>query len=161
VKNSIKVIRAPLWGSAGLSPGWLTTMAELSCVTSIYIKKQLKLQSLLMPKITADIPTSLDVVLKDEMARTSADESSIVTAALARYLKTPVHTLFQVSKSGALVADAYSGAFAAAALACFRVSEAERALSSPRGREWRRPFGQGRSWRLRSGNNSFDRFLCR
>jgi acetolactate decarboxylase len=63
-----------------------------------------------MPKITADIPTSLSLALKDEVARTNTDESSIVTAALAQYLNTPVHTLFQVSTSGALVAAVYSGA---------------------------------------------------
>ena len=61
-----------------------------------------------MPKITADIPVSLNVALQNEIARTGADESSIVTAALAQFLKTPVHTLFQVSTSGALVAGVYS-----------------------------------------------------
>jgi acetolactate decarboxylase len=35
--------------------------------------------------------------------------SSVITAALAQYLGTPVHTLFQVSTSGALVAGVYSG----------------------------------------------------
>jgi acetolactate decarboxylase len=63
-----------------------------------------------MPKITADIPTSLNSILNDEIARTKTDRSSIVTTALAQYLKTPVHTLFQVSTSGALVAGVYSGA---------------------------------------------------
>jgi acetolactate decarboxylase len=62
-----------------------------------------------MPKIIADIPTSLNSVLNDEIARTRTDGSSIVTAALAQYLKTPVHTLFQVSTSGALVAGVYAG----------------------------------------------------
>ena len=63
-----------------------------------------------MPKITADIPASLNLALKDEITRTNSDEASIITAALAQYLKTPVHTLFQVSTSGALVAGVYSGA---------------------------------------------------
>src|ERR1700741_2761378 len=36
--------------------------------------------------------------------------SHIVTAALAQYLNKPIHTLFQVSTSGALVAGIYSGA---------------------------------------------------
>jgi acetolactate decarboxylase len=57
-----------------------------------------------MPKITTDIPVSLELALKDEIAKTGTDESSIVITALAQYLKTPVHTLFQVSTSGALVA---------------------------------------------------------
>jgi acetolactate decarboxylase len=63
-----------------------------------------------MPKITVDIPGSLNSALHDEIARTNSDGSSVVTAALAQYLKTPVHTLFQVSTSGALVAGVYSGA---------------------------------------------------
>jgi hypothetical protein len=36
--------------------------------------------------------------------------SHIVTAALSQYLNKPIHTLFQVSTSGALVAGIYSGA---------------------------------------------------
>ena len=60
-----------------------------------------------MPKIIADIPASLNSVLHEEIARTKTDASSIVTAALAQYLKTPVHTLFQVSTSGALVAGVW------------------------------------------------------
>lgn len=62
-----------------------------------------------MPKIIADIPNSLNSVLNNEIARSGTDGSSIVTAALAQYLKTPVHTLFQVSTSGALVAGVYAG----------------------------------------------------
>jgi alpha-acetolactate decarboxylase/thiamine pyrophosphate-dependent enzyme len=62
-----------------------------------------------MPKIIADIPTSLNSALDDEIVRIRTDGSSIVTAALAQYLKTPVHTLFQVSTSGALVAGVYAG----------------------------------------------------
>ncbi|HZC35513.1 MAG TPA: acetolactate decarboxylase [Chthoniobacterales bacterium] len=63
-----------------------------------------------MPKITADIPASLNFVLDEEIARTKTDASSIVTTALAQYLGTPIHTLFQVSTSGALVAGVYSAA---------------------------------------------------
>ena len=36
--------------------------------------------------------------------------SHIVTAALSQHLNKPIHTLFQVSTSGALVAGIYSGA---------------------------------------------------
>jgi len=63
-----------------------------------------------MPKITADIPASLNSVLDEEVARTRTERSSIITTALAQYLKTPIHTLFQVSTSGALVAGVYSAA---------------------------------------------------
>jgi acetolactate synthase-1/2/3 large subunit len=47
--------------------------------------------------------------MEDKIVRNNTDGSSIVTAALAQYLKVPVHTLFQVSISGALVAGVYSG----------------------------------------------------
>ncbi len=63
-----------------------------------------------MPTITAEIPASLKTILDDEIARTKGNASSIITAALSQYLKTPVHTLFQVSTSGALVAGVYTGA---------------------------------------------------
>jgi acetolactate decarboxylase len=45
--------------------------------------------------------------LDAEIARTNEAPSSIVTAALSQYLGVPVHTLFQVSISGALVAGVY------------------------------------------------------
>lgn len=50
------------------------------------------------------------MAVQDEIEKTGTNESAIVTAALAQYLNTPVHTLFQVSTSGALVAGVYSGA---------------------------------------------------
>jgi acetolactate decarboxylase len=62
-----------------------------------------------MPSVTADIPTSLKSVLDAEVARIKGSTSSVITAALAQYLGTPIHTLFQVSTSGALVAGVYSG----------------------------------------------------
>jgi acetolactate decarboxylase len=62
-----------------------------------------------MPSVTADIPTSLKTALDAEVARIKGSASSVITAALAQYLGTPIHTLFQVSTSGALVAGVYSG----------------------------------------------------
>jgi acetolactate decarboxylase len=62
-----------------------------------------------MPSVTADIPTSLKAALNAELARIKGSTSSVITAALAQYLGTPIHTLFQVSTSGALVAGVYSG----------------------------------------------------
>lgn len=62
-----------------------------------------------MAKITISIPASLNSVLAEEVARTKTEASSIIAAALAQYLKTPIHTLFQVSTSGALVAGVYTG----------------------------------------------------
>jgi acetolactate decarboxylase len=62
-----------------------------------------------MPSLTANIPTSLKAALDADVARTKGSTSSVITAALAQYLGTPIHTLFQVSTSGALVAGVYSG----------------------------------------------------
>jgi len=60
-----------------------------------------------MANLEAKIPTSLKTALDAEVARTQGTASSVVTAALSRYLAVPVHTLFQVSISGALVAGVY------------------------------------------------------
>src|SRR5882724_4065152 len=60
-----------------------------------------------MPLVSADIPKSLRIALDQEIARLRTDESAVVTAALSKYLGIPVHTLFQVSTSGALVAGVY------------------------------------------------------
>lgn len=60
-----------------------------------------------MPLVSADIPKSLRIALDQEIARLRMDESAVVTAALSNYLGIPVHTLFQVSTSGALVAGVF------------------------------------------------------
>src|SRR6202453_5190217 len=60
-----------------------------------------------MPLVSADIPGSLKNVLDAEIARLCTNESAVITAALSKYLGMPVHTLFQVSTSGALVAGVY------------------------------------------------------
>ena len=60
-----------------------------------------------MPQLTADIPASLKATLEAKAARSGCSTSSIVVAALARYLEKPIHTVFQVSTSGALVAGVY------------------------------------------------------
>jgi len=58
-------------------------------------------------QISVDIPASLKAPLDREASRTGRRTSSLVAAALAQYLEKPVHTLFQVSISGALVAGVY------------------------------------------------------
>jgi acetolactate decarboxylase len=60
-----------------------------------------------LPEISADIPASLKAALDEEMSRSGRRISSLVTTALAQYLKKPIHTVFQVSTSGALVAGVY------------------------------------------------------
>jgi len=60
-----------------------------------------------MANLDTTIPTSLKVALDAEVTRIGATPSSVVTAALSQYLAMPVHTLFQVSISGALVAGVY------------------------------------------------------
>jgi hypothetical protein len=45
-----------------------------------------------MPTLTVEIPTSLKIALDNEIARVGGDQSTVVTAALAGHLGTPVHT---------------------------------------------------------------------
>jgi acetolactate decarboxylase len=60
-----------------------------------------------VPQLSADLPASLKAALEHEAARSGRTTSSIITTALARYLERPIHTVFQVSTSGALVAGVY------------------------------------------------------
>jgi acetolactate decarboxylase len=62
-----------------------------------------------MSQISADIPPSLKAELNEEASRTGRGISSLVTSALAQYLEKPIHTVFQISTSGALVAGVYDG----------------------------------------------------
>jgi acetolactate decarboxylase len=69
-----------------------------------------------MPEISVDIPSSVKIALDSEVARTKGSPSSVIIAALAEYLGTPLHTLFQISTSGALVAGINSGVVSVQAL---------------------------------------------
>jgi acetolactate decarboxylase len=60
-----------------------------------------------MASLSATIPASLKTALDAEAMRTGRDVSSVVTSALSEFLGLPVHTLFQISISGALVAGVY------------------------------------------------------
>jgi acetolactate decarboxylase len=60
-----------------------------------------------MPLVSADIPESLKSVLDAEIAHLRTNESAVITTALSKYFGIAVHTLFQVSTSGALVAGIY------------------------------------------------------
>jgi len=60
-----------------------------------------------MPDISLPIPASLKAALEAEAAKSGQSTLSLVTQALARYLEKPVHTVFQISTSGALVAGVY------------------------------------------------------
>lgn len=62
-----------------------------------------------MVALNCNIPASLLGALT-RAADGGESVSHIVTAALSQYLNGPIHTLFQVSTSGALVAGLYSGA---------------------------------------------------
>jgi acetolactate decarboxylase len=62
-----------------------------------------------MADLETTVPASLTAALDAQAARNGRTTSSIVTAALSEYLGVPVHTLFQVSTSGALVAGVYDG----------------------------------------------------
>jgi acetolactate decarboxylase len=58
-------------------------------------------------QLVVDVPASLEGALEEEKARSGRSTSSIIVAALARYLEKPIHTVFQVPTSGALVAGVY------------------------------------------------------
>jgi acetolactate decarboxylase len=60
-----------------------------------------------VPQLLADLPASLKAALDEETERSGRSTTSVVTAALAQYLERPIHTVFQVSTSGALVAGVY------------------------------------------------------
>lgn len=62
-----------------------------------------------MPDLDIALPASLKAALDAEASRTGRTPSSVVAAALSQYLGVPLHTLFQVSTSGALVAGVYDG----------------------------------------------------
>jgi len=62
-----------------------------------------------MTNLKCNIPPSLLAVLQARAASQNPGISHIVTAALSQYLAAPIHTLFQVSTSGALVAGLHDG----------------------------------------------------
>jgi acetolactate decarboxylase len=61
-----------------------------------------------MTNLDMAIPESLRTALDAEVRRTNSTPSFVVTAALSQYLGVTLHTLFQVSISGALVAGVYA-----------------------------------------------------
>jgi acetolactate decarboxylase len=63
-----------------------------------------------VPDLTCSIPGSLAIALERRREQTGASTARIVQTALAQYFETPLHTLFQVSTSGSLVAGVYEGA---------------------------------------------------
>jgi acetolactate decarboxylase len=60
-----------------------------------------------VPKVSVDIPTSLKDALDKEASQRGRGISSLVAAAIAQYLEKPIHSIFQVSTSGALVAGVF------------------------------------------------------
>lgn len=69
-----------------------------------------------MPELNVSVPASLMSALDAEVARTGESTSGVITASLAQYFSIPVHTLFQVSTSGALVEGINAGAISARVL---------------------------------------------
>jgi acetolactate decarboxylase len=63
-----------------------------------------------MPTLNCEISHHLQVALEERAKTTGESISRIVTTALFRTLEMPVHTLFQVSTSGALVQGIYERA---------------------------------------------------
>ena len=63
-----------------------------------------------MKSITCSLPDSLYEAALERMQIDKASCDHVVSAALSRYLRKPIHTLFQVSMSAALVEGLYRGA---------------------------------------------------
>jgi acetolactate decarboxylase len=63
-----------------------------------------------MPSVTCTIPRSLEIALDKYTERTKQSASAVMTSAVSEFLNHPLHTLFQVSTSGALVKGVYQRA---------------------------------------------------
>jgi acetolactate decarboxylase len=63
-----------------------------------------------MKTISCYLPDSLESALQQRMDADKESRDHIVARALSQYLATPLHTLFQVSTSAALVEGIYQGA---------------------------------------------------
>jgi acetolactate decarboxylase len=63
-----------------------------------------------MPNVACTVPRSLEIALDRYIERTKQSASAVVTKALSQFLNHPLHTLFQVSTSGALVRGVYQRA---------------------------------------------------
>jgi len=63
-----------------------------------------------MPNLNCEIPQSLWNALEERSKKTGESFAQIATSALGRALEIPLHTLFQVSTSGALVQGIYERA---------------------------------------------------
>ena len=63
-----------------------------------------------MKTISCSLPDSLEAALQQRMDADKETRDHIVARALSEYLTTPLHTLFQVSTSAALVEGTYQGA---------------------------------------------------
>jgi acetolactate decarboxylase len=66
-----------------------------------------------MAILNCNIPSSILEKLQEIGARDTIDVAHLVTMALSQFLGEPIHTLFQVSTSGALVAGRYEGIISA------------------------------------------------
>ena len=60
-----------------------------------------------MAALAVPIPDSIKSALDAEIKRTGGTAAALVTKALAQYLDVSIHTVFQISTSGALVAGVY------------------------------------------------------
>lgn len=69
-----------------------------------------------MPQLNCQISDDLQIALNERSKATGESIGRIVTTALTRALEMPVHTLFQISTSGALVRGVYEKAVSSALL---------------------------------------------
>src|SRR4051794_23526500 len=71
-----------------------------------------------MKSLTFNLPDSLNNALQERMKSDKASCDQVVSEALSKYLAKPIHTMFQVSTSAALVEGLYQGAVQVSRLLC-------------------------------------------
>src|SRR5580692_9328021 len=71
-----------------------------------------------MKRIDCNLPDSLYAALIERMLKERTSRDHVVSTALSQYLGKPLHTLFQVSTSAALVEGLYQGAVRVSRLLC-------------------------------------------
>jgi len=80
------------------------------CLFPITSEASLTFLELSVKTITCNLPDSLYDALAERMETDKANCDHVVSRALSQYLGHPIHTLFQVSTSAALVEGLYQGA---------------------------------------------------
>lgn len=83
---------------------------RIALPANFVIKSIISTKESIVKSITCNLPDSLYEALQDRIQTDGASGDHVVSVALSHYLGRPIHTLFQVSTSAALVEGLYQGA---------------------------------------------------